>query len=131
MFSHKIQLRCRHTPPYLYPHPYKVPDRNPHPHPHPHSYLCPAFALFSSRKCRCRSRRMSGKCRQQLRSVGDNNWNSSPGFPGPFPQDPPVHRYSDWLLQRGWPRPTDRHIFHLSRPVSSSRCRAISGFISS
>lgn len=77
---------CRHTPPYLYPHPYRVPHRNPHPHPHPHSYLCPAFALFSSRKCRCRSRRMSGKCRQQLRSVGDNNWNSSPGFPGPFPR---------------------------------------------
>jgi len=77
---------CRHTPPYLYPHPYRVPHRNPHPHPHPHSYLCPAFALFSSRKCRCRSRRMSGKCRQQLRSVGDNNWNSSSGFPGPFPR---------------------------------------------
>lgn len=55
---------------------------------------------------------MSGKCRQQLRSAGYNNWNSSLSLsllefsPG---QDPSLLLLPRWLLQRGWPRPMDRH----------------------
>lgn len=71
-------------------------------HPIPYPLLCPKFSRIVFDQKMPLSLQMSGKCRQQLRS-GGNNWNRLRLR---------LRQCPGGILQRGW----TGHIFHLSRP---------------